>query len=364
MHLTKIITQSLLTLLLNSTIFIYPMKRTLDSMNHTVVASNSDENLSQTLKEAALNGKLSLIQSLENTYRITNEQFTECFFSAAESGHIDILDYIAQKVGIACLKSDSAPYVALQSAAKEGRIEVIKCILTLGIRYVNDPLITAIDHSHVEIVQELVNHGAKVNGSSYHIKPSSILGYAIQKKNYHIIEILLTHGAQIDKNEWQNILANHSVSHKIQRNISQYFPYINEPFTHINITYYAILGVPNDASTSAIKKAYYALAKIHHPDRADTIPINTEIFKVINNAYECLSNPSKKRLYDLSHNYGYSLSEEPISLPACQICRKHCFTVQLKIYSHSCCTNNTVLCEPCEKQHAQISKNYLPCCEK
>ena len=61
--------------------------------------------------------------------------------------------------------------------------------------------------------------------------------------------------------------------------------------------YYDILGLGKDASPEDIKSAYRRLAKKYHPD------INKEAgaaekFKEINEAYECLSDPTKKSNYD------------------------------------------------------------------
>ena len=57
---------------------------------------------------------------------------------------------------------------------------------------------------------------------------------------------------------------------------------------------YQILGVPKDASKSAIKKAYRKLAMEHHPDQGGT----EDRFKQINEAYSILSNEDKKNQYD------------------------------------------------------------------
>ena len=59
--------------------------------------------------------------------------------------------------------------------------------------------------------------------------------------------------------------------------------------------YYAILGVPKTATDEQIKDAYRALAKKHHPDVA---PGDAEKMKEINVAYEFLSDPEKRRMYD------------------------------------------------------------------
>jgi len=58
---------------------------------------------------------------------------------------------------------------------------------------------------------------------------------------------------------------------------------------------YDILGVPPDADESAIKKSYLKLARQYHPDKN---PDGAEKFKEIQVAYEVLSDPEKKGIYD------------------------------------------------------------------
>jgi len=62
--------------------------------------------------------------------------------------------------------------------------------------------------------------------------------------------------------------------------------------------YYKILGVKNNASEEEIKKAYRKLAMIYHPDKNDGDKKAEEKFKEIVEAYEVLSNPSKRAEFD------------------------------------------------------------------
>ena len=61
--------------------------------------------------------------------------------------------------------------------------------------------------------------------------------------------------------------------------------------------YYEVLGVPRDASTEQIKKAYRKLAMQYHPDVAEA-PDAAEKFKQIGEAYEVLHDPNKRAMYD------------------------------------------------------------------
>ncbi len=61
--------------------------------------------------------------------------------------------------------------------------------------------------------------------------------------------------------------------------------------------YYAILGVLRDASQEEIKRAYFDAAQRLHPDK-NVAAGETELFLEIQQAYEVLSNPKRRNLYD------------------------------------------------------------------
>lgn len=62
--------------------------------------------------------------------------------------------------------------------------------------------------------------------------------------------------------------------------------------------YYATLGVPRTASAAEIKKAFRSLARKHHPDVAADKQSAEGKFKEINEAYQVLGDPEKRKKYD------------------------------------------------------------------
>src|SRR6266851_4258301 len=62
--------------------------------------------------------------------------------------------------------------------------------------------------------------------------------------------------------------------------------------------YYKILGVNKNASEKEIRKAYRKLARKYHPDVNPEDKSAEDKFKELNEAYEVLSDPEKRKRYD------------------------------------------------------------------
>lgn len=66
----------------------------------------------------------------------------------------------------------------------------------------------------------------------------------------------------------------------------------------MDLEYYEILEVSRDADSGEIKKAYRKQALKYHPDRNEGDKEAEEKFKLVNEAYQVLSDPQKKATYD------------------------------------------------------------------
>ena len=73
--------------------------------------------------------------------------------------------------------------------------------------------------------------------------------------------------------------------------------------------YYEVLGINRDSSESDLKKVYRRLAMKFHPDKNPDDPEAENRFTEVKEAYEVLSNPEKRAIYD---QYGHAgLDQQP-----------------------------------------------------
>ena len=75
--------------------------------------------------------------------------------------------------------------------------------------------------------------------------------------------------------------------------------------------YYAILGIPRSAKEPDIKKAYRRLARKNHPDVNPGDKSAEERFKRVQEAYDVLSDPKKRAMYDRYGFYSENFKEQP-----------------------------------------------------
>jgi len=67
--------------------------------------------------------------------------------------------------------------------------------------------------------------------------------------------------------------------------------------------YYEVLGIAPNASAEEIRRAYHMLAFQCHPDRHQESEGSHKKMKELNEAYDILSDPIKRREYDLPRGY-------------------------------------------------------------
>jgi molecular chaperone DnaJ len=68
--------------------------------------------------------------------------------------------------------------------------------------------------------------------------------------------------------------------------------------------YYAVLGVPKNATHAEVKKAYRKLAQQHHPDANAGDPNAEERFKEVSAAYDVIGDEDKRKAYDRAREMG------------------------------------------------------------
>jgi DnaJ-class molecular chaperone len=68
--------------------------------------------------------------------------------------------------------------------------------------------------------------------------------------------------------------------------------------------YYKILGVDEKSNEDEIKKAYRRMSMLHHPDKNGNTDESKQMFQELNNAYATLSEPNKRRVYDMMRKGG------------------------------------------------------------
>ena len=81
-------------------------------------------------------------------------------------------------------------------------------------------------------------------------------------------------------------------------------------------THYEILGVKQTADEEEIKRAFRSRALRVHPDRNPGDPRAAAKFNRVNEAYEVLSDPDRRRAYDIALALGEEIGPRPAGRPS------------------------------------------------
>lgn len=74
----------------------------------------------------------------------------------------------------------------------------------------------------------------------------------------------------------------------------------------MTVDYYKVLGISRNATSEQIKKAFKCMALKHHPDKTGN---ESDTFQIVNEAYQILSDPKKKEMYDITLTVSEGVSE-------------------------------------------------------
>jgi ankyrin repeat protein len=125
---------------------------------------------------------------------------------ASFKGHLEVMKILISKIPVIDYKTSNADkYTALWLASQEGHLDVVKWLIS------NQADVNAFRESdgrtalqatmckktpkNLNVVQELIEHGANVNQSNY--KLFTPLYYAVELEDLKIIKLLINHGANI-----------------------------------------------------------------------------------------------------------------------------------------------------------------------
>jgi curved DNA-binding protein CbpA len=70
--------------------------------------------------------------------------------------------------------------------------------------------------------------------------------------------------------------------------------------------YYKILGINPESGNGEIRKAFHERAKLFHPDVNSALNAKQQ-FQLLNEAYQTLINPGKRKVYDFKLKYGSAI---------------------------------------------------------
>lgn len=120
--------------------------------------------------------------------------------------------------------------------------------------------------------------------------------------------------------------------------------------------FYEILNCDRNASIEEIKKSYQSLILKHHPDKQEQ---NAEIFIQLNEAWNILRDPDKRRAYD-AEMLQKRFSENRIVHEVVNLSTDFCFDEETNSYCRDCRCGGLFMVS---KEEIDVTVSYLECDE-